>query len=1246
MVNQGQVKAVAKLFYDLLNDQHVDVSAITGGTNIPYPWTTDDTNYTAANLGQLKKVFSFVTNLSADADGDEMDDDWEWTHFGNYFQDYYQDPDLDGFDNYTEFLNGTDPLDYYNGDEPILVITMGDNQTGHSDSTFADPLLVDVYDSTGYFQLLNAPVEFRIVSGGGSFDPINPTVTTVRTTTHAIYGTAFVFFSSGEKRGVTSISVHALKGDSTTFSSSVSFTESTTHTPDSPDYAEVSNTATGLTLTWVDSSKDVDTFEIQKTIDGGEHWGTFTTVSGSVTSTAVDQFPNDNIGYVVIAHNEDGDSDGKVDVVFGGLDPDGDDMTNSVEFIEKTKTKTWDTDGDGIKDGADSMPLNPDIWHPRVPVGPYMILKIPNDTLDPYYERVSLMNDNRELLIYAAAQIWKNGRRVDIPTGAGGMGTMTIKGINNSGKVIGTGNASNADIAQAATWMEGQPAVTYLGSQAKAVSSGPSPTTISPSTQGLAINDNSTALGLVNAYDYYQNIPNINHRVGYKAGIKWAGLAQTGVLGEIEEDFYIPLNGEDDYIQIRPFTGQLATPIALNNGGRSVGYARDWFTPENGHSFWSPYTAPFVADTLLSALPTSTSNGEAWDINDGDQLQDGQQMIVGKERETGPTYYDHAMLWIKDKLQNSWLPKRLEDLDENIAKQSYPQSINDRMEVLGYFKRPNGKGEHTIWRNGKLVDFKKALPKGWKMLDLEALNNKGEFSATLLAQNVQGVYPDTPKKGVGIPCWLMVNSQNNGPIDGENDARLKASHKSLIVDVNNLTSSGKRRNADAVLNKDMDCNHGGYPPAKRVEPLLLHISSKGGTTASQTADANRFEVTLRIENATDQERLRRIRIFDDSAPPVAVLGATATGLQDTYHLPPEKKTASGNLQFWIEGIEADEFDISVEYKEQGFDPQKDFVHIEVNMDRKPGSEGSNNPTPLHYVQAIKQLQGVSGIKADFFSGPEKDGRASRPRLTWSNAKLRNWTSASWWIGVDDGYNSLSSWAQAGLQEEVQPDHVAGDDEKGVGCIIYGEIAANKPAFDKTKKSRYYTKVGYPRDVPKPGELWPWDHSHFEVAYHRSNPNPGASLSDYWQTSVETTAQPPSNTHPPQTSQKISLAALSGSAQGDLPFFPRPDWRTLPLNMYKASFEATASVTRLPGTPEQRASIQGIYILKNPITGGDGDWEYADFADRDLRIYITDQNGKAQLKSKKSALHYNIELENSHFVYFWDKYRWTEDGLDW
>lgn len=72
LINQGQLKAVAKKFYDVL--------ILHGYTNA-YPWTgatTAAANDALANLGQLKNLFSF--DLTRDSDGDGIPD-WRETKF-------------------------------------------------------------------------------------------------------------------------------------------------------------------------------------------------------------------------------------------------------------------------------------------------------------------------------------------------------------------------------------------------------------------------------------------------------------------------------------------------------------------------------------------------------------------------------------------------------------------------------------------------------------------------------------------------------------------------------------------------------------------------------------------------------------------------------------------------------------------------------------------------------------------------------------------------------------------------------------------------------------------------------------------------------------------------------------------------------------------------------------------------------------------------------------------------------------
>jgi RHS repeat-associated protein len=121
-VNQGQLKNVAKRFYDLFSSQGIDVSDVVGETLgvRKYPWsdsTLDDANFSLVTIGQLKHVFSF----GADVDLDGLSDWWE-TRIVNLRPDDAitsinqitpgGDLDGDGLTNLEEFKARTDATRY------------------------------------------------------------------------------------------------------------------------------------------------------------------------------------------------------------------------------------------------------------------------------------------------------------------------------------------------------------------------------------------------------------------------------------------------------------------------------------------------------------------------------------------------------------------------------------------------------------------------------------------------------------------------------------------------------------------------------------------------------------------------------------------------------------------------------------------------------------------------------------------------------------------------------------------------------------------------------------------------------------------------------------------------------------------------------------------------------------------------------------------------------------------------------
>lgn len=123
-INLGQLKALAKPFYDRIQEAWTNYPYATnarpiGVTNV-YPWTTttnDDSNFSPANIGQVKYAFSFDFDRDGngmsdylDWDGDGLADSWEVQYFGNISQDSDDDPDGDGLSNYLEFVFGGNPL--------------------------------------------------------------------------------------------------------------------------------------------------------------------------------------------------------------------------------------------------------------------------------------------------------------------------------------------------------------------------------------------------------------------------------------------------------------------------------------------------------------------------------------------------------------------------------------------------------------------------------------------------------------------------------------------------------------------------------------------------------------------------------------------------------------------------------------------------------------------------------------------------------------------------------------------------------------------------------------------------------------------------------------------------------------------------------------------------------------------------------------------------------------------------------
>lgn len=150
-LNLGQLKSVARPFYDRL---------IQAGYTNAYPWAgaSSTNDFAIANIGQVKRLFSFDPGRDSDMDG--LSDWWEMKWFSNLNETAHGDYDLDGITNLQEYQAGTSPT----GVEPDVD---GDGLSDawemrfFNSSTAANPL--DDPDNDGWNNLQ----EFR--RGGNPF---------------------------------------------------------------------------------------------------------------------------------------------------------------------------------------------------------------------------------------------------------------------------------------------------------------------------------------------------------------------------------------------------------------------------------------------------------------------------------------------------------------------------------------------------------------------------------------------------------------------------------------------------------------------------------------------------------------------------------------------------------------------------------------------------------------------------------------------------------------------------------------------------------------------------------------------------------------------------------------------------------------------------------------------------------------------------------------------------------------------
>jgi hypothetical protein len=288
-LNLGQLKNVAKPFYDRL---------ISIGVATEYPWTnalnaSDD--FDVANIGQVKKLFSFqlpAIDPLYDGDHNGLPDVWERQYFGETGIDPNGDPDGDGISTLQEYVNHTDPTDFFNGMLTGLTITGGGDQRGNPGTLLPIPVSVRV-SSLYLYGVDNAPVTIMVTQGGARLVPNNSNSNepskslTLRANAYDASGYPvaqfYILLPSSPDVSIIRASTH---GGSKSLSVSTSAVAIDTSLGVPTNVTVTATSTSSAMLTWTAAPNALPT-TLQASVDDGKTWITLGTVAAGRTSATV-----------------------------------------------------------------------------------------------------------------------------------------------------------------------------------------------------------------------------------------------------------------------------------------------------------------------------------------------------------------------------------------------------------------------------------------------------------------------------------------------------------------------------------------------------------------------------------------------------------------------------------------------------------------------------------------------------------------------------------------------------------------------------------------------------------------------------------------------------------------------------------------------------------------------------------------------------------------------------------------------
>jgi len=160
---------------------------------------TFDTTGSAAMSTSLDDFYAGAANpLFPDVNNNGIDDAWETAHGLSLASDNRNlSPSGNGVSVVQAYIGKTDPNDFYNGLPPTLTVVSGDLQSAPPGEFNSLPFVVSVRTPSGASDLVNAPVTFSVLQGGGLLgatnSPAGPLFSTLALRTNSA-GTAQVYF--------------------------------------------------------------------------------------------------------------------------------------------------------------------------------------------------------------------------------------------------------------------------------------------------------------------------------------------------------------------------------------------------------------------------------------------------------------------------------------------------------------------------------------------------------------------------------------------------------------------------------------------------------------------------------------------------------------------------------------------------------------------------------------------------------------------------------------------------------------------------------------------------------------------------------------------------------------------------------------------------------------------------------------------------------------------------------------------